>query len=415
MQTAAIERDGGGFCVLNRVFNPTPKDDPPPIPANKLYLVEPADSSCYQASLKISCDPPEALNRVVCAVYFNNEKVPYSDTQFLPDGTATLVFEHPSSHDSDVIDFTVSAGYDVNGNGLLDDFEKLIPLRVKSSGADIGPAIIRGTSAPRYGTALTQVNGIVNGTVTAPGRAASMMIPHAKALLRIFHQGNTNNLFNYAPTGVNTVSLDAFAPVSGFSEWLTHNAGAPFNPTGIAQIKEYVWDDTRSMGELAMTSAAMKQAVLGHYVSNVMQQAEAELVPGQVAWYPASSQGDDISHVSESPSWVPGSTLEMNSLLPNLIDDLNGTFGRIRIMSHKARFRIRKEMVLGEEVLVVEKTQTWGELQDLYDFNHDSGGAAQHAAILQIGHGNGSQGAARASGVIYRTKVFFNKTYEGLP
>ena len=70
---------------------------------------------------------------------------------------------------------------------------------------------------------------------------------------------------------------------------------------------------------------------------------------------------------------------------------------------------------MGEEVLSVEETQVCGELQDLYDFNHDSGGAAQNAAILQIGHGNGSQGAARASGVIYRTKVFFNKTYEGLP
>ncbi|MGI6749708.1 MAG: hypothetical protein ACOX6A_04225 [Atribacter sp.] len=220
------------FNPANRIPNPTPKDDPPAVPANKLYLVESADSSCYQASLKISCDPPEALNRVVCAVYRNGEKVPNSDAQFLPDGTATLVFEHPSSHDSDVIDFTVSAGYDVNGNGLLDDFETLIPLRVKFSGADIGPAIIRGTSAPRYGTALTQVNGIVNGTVTAPGWATSLMIPHAKALLRIFHQGNPAGTLGYAPTGTNTVSLNAFAPVSGFSEWLTHNAGAPFNPSG---------------------------------------------------------------------------------------------------------------------------------------------------------------------------------------
>ena len=44
---------------------------------------------------------------------------------------------------------------------------------------------------------------------------------------------------------------------------------------------------------------------------------------------------------------------------------------------------------MGEEVLSVEETQVWGELQDLYDFNHDSVGAAQNAAILQIGHGNG--------------------------
>ena len=70
---------------------------------------------------------------------------------------------------------------------------------------------------------------------------------------------------------------------------------------------------------------------------------------------------------------------------------------------------------MGEEVLSVEETQVWGELQDLYDFNHDSVGAAQHAAILQIGHGNGSQGAARANGIIYRTRVFIHKITTGLP
>ena len=105
----------------------------------------------------------------------------------------------------------------------------------------------------------------------------------------------------------------------------------------------------------------------------------------------------------------------MDSLLPNLVDDLNGTFGRIRVVSMKARFLIRMESVMGEDILSVEETQVWGELQDLYDFNHDVVGVARSAAILQIGHGNGSQGTARANGVIYRTRVLIHKITAGLP
>ena len=159
----------------------------------------------------------------------------------------------------------------------------------------------------------------------------------------------------------------------------------------------------------------MKQAVLAFYATIVYYQASQSLVPGQAAWFPDSSGKYPVPIVSDSPPWVPGATLEMDSLLPDLVDDLNGTFGRVRVVSMEVRFLIRMESVMGEDVLSVEETQVWGELQDLYDFNHDVVGVARNAAIMQIGHGNGLQGTARANGVIYRTKIFIHKTTTGLP
>ena len=105
----------------------------------------------------------------------------------------------------------------------------------------------------------------------------------------------------------------------------------------------------------------------------------------------------------------------MNCLLPNLIDDLNGTFGRVRIVSHRARFKIKKETVLGEDVLVVKQTRTWGEIEDLYDFNQEAGQFSEWGATVQLGYGNGSKSAYRPAGQIYRTRIFFEKTYGELP
>ena len=65
--------------------------------------------------------------------------------------------------------------------------------------------------------------------------------------------------------------------------------------------------------------------------------------------------------------------------------------------------------------LIVTQVQSWGELIDLYDFNHDVGGKSRDAAILQQGFSNGGFGPTRNRGMIFRTHVQFNKTYEELP
>ena len=99
------------FNPANRIFNPTPKDDPPAIPTNKLYLVESPDLSCYQARLEVACTPPGALSKVVAAVYYDGEKIQGSDTLFLPSGEATLVFDDASLVDG-ITDYSVKVGLD---------------------------------------------------------------------------------------------------------------------------------------------------------------------------------------------------------------------------------------------------------------------------------------------------------------
>jgi hypothetical protein len=48
--------------------------------------------------------------------------------------------------------------------------------------------------------------------------------------------------------------------------------------------------------------------------------------------------------------------------------------------------------------------------QDLYDFNHNSGGLSIPAAITQLSYGNGGYG--RTNGIIFRATVDILKDYE---
>ena len=122
-----------------------------------------------------------------------------------------------------------------------------------------------------------------------------------------------------------------------------------------------------------------------------------------------------MTHTSESPEWVTPYTETFDTWLQNLIDDVNGTIGRGRLLFHKARYKVEKQETLFGSTLVVTEVRSWGEVSDLYDFNHDVGGAAQNAAILQIGYGNGSYGATRNRGKIFRDRIEFNKLYTELP
>jgi len=59
--------------------------------------------------------------------------------------------------------------------------------------------------------------------------------------------------------------------------------------------------------------------------------------------------------------------------------------------------------------------QSWGEIEDLYDFNQEAGQLSEWGATVQLGYGNGHHSAYRNAGQIYRTRIFFNKTYTKLP
>lgn len=104
------------------------------------------------------------------------------------------------------------------------------------------------------------------------------------------------------------------------------------------------------------------------------------------------------------------------ALQPSLINDLFSTIARARIKTHKVRYTVEKQhSVLWGVRLVVTGVQSWGEIEDLYDFNHEAGMLSQWGATVQLGYGNGYHAAYRNGGKIYRTRINFNKTYEGLP
>jgi hypothetical protein len=112
-----------------------------------------------------------------------------------------------------------------------------------------------------------------------------------------------------------------------------------------------------------------------------------------------------------------------DSWLPNQGDDVNGTIGRGRLLSHKARYRVEKVSVnegapdapYYVDRIIVTRVVSQGVVIDLYDFNHMVGGAAQDAAILQIGFGKGAYGGARDRGKIYRNRIEFDKIHTSLP
>jgi len=104
-----------------------------------------------------------------------------------------------------------------------------------------------------------------------------------------------------------------------------------------------------------------------------------------------------------------------DSWWPNDVDDLFGSIGRGRLRFHKARYKVEKRSTLFGSELVVTEVRSWGEVVDLYDWNHATGGRLQDAAILQIGYGNGSYGASRNRGKIFRDRIEFNKLYTELP
>ena len=408
------------FNPANRIFNATPKDDPPEIPSNKLYLVESPDLRCYQARLTVSCEPPDLLNRLIAAVHYNGNKLAMTDTPIIPDGTTetegatTLVFADASLI-AGITDYPVIVGVDWNGNHLLDDDEIFSNFQVKNpaTGTAIGPPVIRGSDGAKYNESLRALS-------TGSGNYPFNPVSHASALLRIFIDGNLLGLSSSkTPSGISPVPMDAFNGY--FSEWLTHNAGAPFNAAGVADIQEYRWDSTNSLGILVGESPQMGNAVTAYYENTVFHQVTndfANLPVGTVRYYPSLVGEYEVPYASLSPPWVPGSTVEFNAgaLIPAPLDDLFSAIARARIVSHKVRYTVEKQhSIIWGERLIVTGVQSWGEIEDLYDFNQEAGQLSEWGATVQLGYGNGHHAAYRNAGKIYRTRIFFNKTYTKLP
>ncbi len=423
----------------NQLVNRTPKDDPwggdgyggygtaqNGAPLNLLFLVPDPQDSKYKATVEIGI-PASFATGFRAAAYLGNDKIAGSDHAFDAQGRCEIEFEHPASA-GDIADFVIRTGRDSNSNGQLDAGET-DPYTIKDqTKKPLGEPTIRGTKVSKYSAAKQSIDNIVDGDWTSPGWATGLVLPHAKRFLQLFRDGSVSASFpqDKRPTSSTTVPFDAFNGY--FAEWLTHNSGAQFDDVGTVAITEYTWGPLTSAADLIATSPQIEDPLRAFYSSTVSPLATSYFVSlpvGSSAYFPANPEDFyDIPHTQESPAWVPATTVTFDSLLPNIIDDVNGTIGRGRILSHQARYRVEKRLVdrsapegppLLVEELVVTEVFSQGTVIDLYDFNHLTGGAGQDAAILQIGFGKGAYGGERNRGKIYRDRIEFRNTYTGLP
>ena len=392
---------------VNQVFNPTPKDDPPPTLANKIYVVESPDS-LYHVTLDVDDQPASMRSKLMYAVFVDGAKISGSDGFYPATGPADITFDHPSLSAAVEKDFELRVGYDLNGNSVLDSTEEM-PLFVKNTvGTVIGSPIARGTSSPRYPVAMGVVDAAVLDTVT---------LPHASRLLQIFRDGAATGLpTGKAPTATIPVTFNCYS--DPWAVWLTHNAGASFNSFGTASIQQYVWDASTSLADLVCKSHQMKTAAESFYNSTVLTVANSFFATnpvGTTATFPLDGTAYNIPHTDESPLWVTNYlagvtvTFDEPSQWNVGFDDVFGTIGRGRVLSHTARYTVEKRSDIFGDYLKVTLVNYAGVVEDLYDFNQDGGGAGEEAAIIQLGHGNGGYGSGRTSGVIYKDRIEFNQ------
>ena len=386
----------------NCIFNATPKDDPPEIPRNMLYVVESPADSMYHVTVEVNDQPASARSKLMYAVYAGGSKLPTGEGFSPLSGPINITFNHPMVSSALVTDFEIKFGYDLNGNNSLDTNEILSPLEVKNATGDvIGSPQIRGASDVRYAAAL----GVVaTGTI-------DFLVPHASKLLQIFYDGGPGGLpVDKQPTTSGTANFNCFS--GSFSEWLTHNSGAAFSSGGEATIPYHQWNIATSLANLVGESYQIKDAAESYYNTTVESVVEAYFLTnpvGHVAAFPSSpTEYYNVPHIHESPGWVPETTVTFDEPMQinGVNDDVNGTIGRGRLLYHKAKFIVEKKAFMGVEWLEVIQANYMGEVDDLYDFNQEAGGPAGESAIVQIGYGAGAYG--RSAGVIYRSQIVFD-------
>lgn len=157
---------------VNYVYNSTPKDDPPPIPTNRLYVVNtelmftppPTVPRKYNVTLNMQFPSSENPQDWLCAVFWGaGDKVPGSDIAFNASGQAIMLFDHypvPTFADSKV--YQVMVGKDANLDGLLNSNEASY---VRIPGAANSIAEVEVHNYEDYGRAAGTVD-----IIACPGR-----------------------------------------------------------------------------------------------------------------------------------------------------------------------------------------------------------------------------------------------------
>ena len=469
----------------NQIFNPTPKDDKSDegyqewdednkamygIHREKLYLVS-NEQNEYSVSLDLDIWPVSKRGQFIAAAYKDGEKISGSDTAVSSQNgvSVDMTFADPSIAAAET-DFPIKVALDVNNNGHIDGGEPLFGLEVYKHPVDHQSrcATVFGINNAKYLWHQRKIAFYLNLQLSdappAEPDEPDGIAMHARSLLYLFMTGDENDInSDMRPTSTDEAQIDSLPQTSAnsncFSEWLTHNSGAPFNDQGFSMIPLRIWDENTPLSEfLAFRSPfALETARIlpGSYLeiqtdtgklleqfydNQVRGEVEALLqdepigatmtMPPDGGFYHFPNQYCNLFR-SDSPAWVPSNTVLVGTanaygglwgafLLQYLggtdsFDEIDaaGTIGRGRLIDPKYQFTVQKVqhgmLMFGEiayEVIAVKFICT---IEDLYDFNYEDSELASHAAAHQIGFGNGNNG--RSHGMIYRHRIHIQQEY----
>ena len=460
----------------NVVFNSTPKDDTSDegyqetdptnettygIHREKLYIASDSNDT-YHISFLFSITPIEATNLIVISGMSGDSLC--TEKFRLNAQAINIAFSSFSSgHALDLCKFK-GAIEDVDGNPFSNEEDEIVfsVYEHPTSGAPMEPGLV-GINQARLAWHNGKINSLIDH-LADPVPATSLM-PHARALLTIFYDGNTNRVAPFlCPSSEQIVLINAFGNAfegsDCYSEWLTHNSGANFNSQGIALIKEYSWATNSEMSRfLALhkpfvlkkrhvnaldgyyeTQTDTGTSLKAFYINHVAPEARSYLINSNnlsTVTLPIDGEGylfpnaNSTLFSSLSPAWVPGTTFlagdggsskagAWGALIEEffLNDDAfaeyeaTGTVGRGRLFAPSYQFvvqRIDNPSAPDGFQCKTLSVRFSCKVEDLYDFNYEDSELASHAAALQIQRGDGTGGG---HGIVFKDVFYIDHTYQ---
>lgn len=466
----------------NRIFNPTYKDDYTGneiareeveengrlatygAPRNNLYVVADGRTSKLEVTERLVVTPASAAEHVLCAAYSDGQLIVGSCTNANNLGEAVLSI--PCENTRAAYTYEIRAGVDQDGDGIL-SFDESRPLVAYESGNEPRYVMVRGVPVAVYNSCEDQIAGYVSGVV---GMLTNLALPIGRCFLSAFYNGNTSGIPQiWQPSESNREDeLPAFSDCVGFSEWLTHNAGADYNENDSAMIKRYVWWPNTSMSEFfascspfapwkkhqgtrvgidGMTMETYEFYVMTETGNRILSYFESELKSlaeqrlrdagdGDTCVFSLGEGWDSWGMVtnlfsSMSPSNIVGITQTVGStgnyggigavleagsldliLVGQNLADLDAFFslGRARILDPSYEITAVKRVPLfGSARIELLEVAFSCTVADLYDFNYEDGDLSRSAAVVQLGYGNGR--SSRRRGKIYRHEIRIDTVY----
>jgi hypothetical protein len=424
----------------NRIPNFTPKDDAPLLPSNLLYLVA-APNGQYECTIHARMLPPNqcSMGYVICRDALD---VSWALTPTVPNEGLLASFSDGAAPPNQRSDYTIILVADMDNSGAIEAHERLPACVRDDAGNVIGPAGLRCTPLQQYTYDFGEIDDKVNSWYWRI--IIGMMLPDAGALLRVYYEGNHAFLYgdpSRSPVAVVRRALSAFETAtpssSCFSEWLTHNAGAPFDAQGIAApsgdaggIIELNWNPASAFAQM-VAKAQPINPFLNPYVQQLNAYYESTIAPAALEYFsqnpyaaevtmPLSNEWDRNFLIEQNPVvvqknpqlvWVPEHTILLydrchDEEVANP-DNALLAIGRGRLTDMRRKFvfeRIEKEFAQYARLKAI-----WvaGALSDLYDFNQDTQGIGRHAATMQLGFGCGS--TERNKGRIFLHNILFEE------